>query len=78
MDTTTVTISSILSMAFSGLLVLERILFYFVRHLKNSKCSGCCQFNMFQEGRYSGEEGKQEIWDNKSINQSQNVPKNIS
>jgi hypothetical protein len=54
---------------------------------------------MFQEDRYSGEEGKQEIWDNKSpdaaaklsrsapifsenqnqsINQSQNVPKNIS
>jgi len=47
--TTTVTISSILSMAFSGLLKLERILFYFIRHLRNSKCSGCCQFNMFQK-----------------------------
>jgi hypothetical protein len=72
MDTTTVTISSILSMAFSGLLVLERILFYFVRHLRNSRCSGCCQFSMDSEDR---EKGKQEIWDN---NKSINVPKNIS
>jgi len=69
MDSTTVTISSILSMAFSGMLVLERILFYFVRHLRNSKRSGCCQVIM------DSEEGKQEIWDN---NKSINVPKNLS
>jgi len=64
--TTTVTISSILSMAFSELLVLERILFYFIRHLRNSKCSGCCQFNMFQK------DNKQEIWDN-----NKNTQKNL-
>jgi len=67
MDTTTV-ISSLLSMVFSGLLVLDRILFYFIQHLKNSRCSGCCQFSMFQG------DNNQEIWDNKN----KNVPKNIS
>jgi len=62
MDKTTVTISSILFMAFSGMLVLERILFYFVLHLRNSNCSGCCQVSM------DSEEHNQEIWDNKKTN----------